>query len=75
MSLEALISAQSNVNAARGKLSQARAARAVVVATAHANGESIYGIAKTLGVSQSAVRKMLGLTGKNAPASCSSAHT
>lgn len=57
----ALTKAHADVDEARESLARARLARASVVATAHASGESIYGIAQALGVSQNAVRKMLGL--------------
>lgn len=53
--------AQDDVDAAREALRKARDARASAVATAHASGETIYGMAKALRVSQNAVRKMLGL--------------
>lgn len=61
---EALVQAQSDVDEARDALRAARDARASVVAGAHRYGESVYGIAKALGVTQGAVRKILGLGGQ-----------
>lgn len=58
---DALTHAQAQVADAHDKLRAARLARDSVVAVAHQNGETIYGIAKALGVTQNAVRKMLQL--------------
>lgn len=57
----ALAAAQSGVEEARRVLDAAMDSRANTVAAAHAAGMTIYRIAKTLGVTQGAVRKMLGL--------------
>lgn len=59
---DALAKAQADVDEARDALQAARDTRDSIVAGAHAYGETIYGIAKALGVTQNAVRKMLGLT-------------
>ena len=51
---------QRQVLEARAELARAVARRDAAVVAAHDAGETIYGIAKRLGVSQAAVRKMLG---------------
>ena len=57
---EYLVMAQQRVEKARAELARAVARRDAAVVGAHDAGETIYGIAKRLGVSQAAVRKMLG---------------
>lgn len=63
-----LATAQANVDTAHEALVKARADRASIVATAHASGETIYGMAKALGLTQGAVRKILGLGATRRPA-------
>lgn len=58
---EALGAAQAGVEEARRVLGEAILTREATVAGAHAAGLTIYRIAKVLGVTQGAVRKMLGL--------------
>ena len=56
-----LAKAQHDVGEARAILARALTAREGAVRKAHADGFTIYRIAKTLGLTQGAVRKMLGL--------------
>lgn len=56
-----LTDAQAAVDDARDALRAALDARASVVAGAHAQGVTIYAMAKRLGVAQNAVRRILGL--------------
>ena len=56
-----LAKSQADVGEARAALARAITAREKTVREAHADGMTIYRIAKTLGVTQGAVRKMLGL--------------
>lgn len=58
---DSLSEAQQRVDAARDVLARQRLARDATIASARADGETIYGIAKALGLSQGAVRKVLGL--------------
>lgn len=58
---EALGAAQAGVEEVRRVLDEAMRERASVVSEAHAAGLTIYRIAQVLGVTQGAVRKMLGL--------------
>ena len=58
---QSLADVQASVEDARDALRAARDARASVVAAAHREGLTIYAIAKHLGVTQNAVRRMLGL--------------
>lgn len=56
-----LKAAQAAVDAAAADLVRARARRAKTVAAARAEGLTIYAAAATLGVTEGAVRRMLGL--------------
>lgn len=56
-----LAKAQYDVTEARAALACAITARAETVRKAHTEGMTIYAIAKHLGLTQGAVRKMLGL--------------
>ena len=56
-----LETAQERVEAARAALSDALDRRAQIVRQLHAEGHTIYGLAKRLRVSQNAVRQILGL--------------
>ena len=56
-----LTQAQRAVELADGAASEARAVRDALVRLERENGRTIYAIARELGVSQNAVRRMLGL--------------
>ena len=56
-----LTQAQHAVEALRAQLTEATAARDAIVRRERDEGRTIYAIAQELGVSQNAVRRMLGL--------------
>ena len=58
-----LVQAQQAVERARGAYAAATSARAELVRRERDRGRTIYAIARELGVTQNAVRRMLGLRG------------